>query len=187
MRLVYRDGAIRTNDENLPATNKSIGKSRAGLATLDFRFKLQQNIFNHQRLWAGGNLFPSLRQYSVISVQHTKSTSNSYFTNERMENIFWTGFSNDERHSAIYKIQSVVSKYGDVVNVQLFSDISLSMTIEIEELKIDILYNELANIIGVQKPEYLNSVSKRERTVYLNITFAKGTGNFKNEIPSVPG
>ncbi len=104
-----------------------------------------------------------------------------------MENIFWTGFSDDERHSAINKIQSVISKFGDVVDVHLFSDISLSMTIEIEEFKIDKLYDELTKIIGVQKPEYLNSISKKERTVYINITFVKGTSNLKIEVPSVPG
>lgn len=104
-----------------------------------------------------------------------------------MKNIFWTGFSNDERHSAINKIQSVVSKYGDIVDVHLFSDISLCMTIEIEEFKIDKLYDGLAQIIGVQKPEYLNSISLMERTIYLNITFTKGTGNLKIEVPSVPG
>ncbi len=104
-----------------------------------------------------------------------------------MENIFWTAFSDAERHSAINKIQSVISKYGDVVDVHLFSDISLSMTIEIEEFKIDELYGELTKIIGVQKPKYLNSISKKERTVYINITFAKGTGNLKIEVPSVPG
>ncbi len=104
-----------------------------------------------------------------------------------MENIFWTGFSDDERHSAINKIQSVISKYGDVVDVHLFSDISLSMTVEIEEFKIDKLYDELTKIIGVQKPEYLNSISKKERKVYINITFAKGTGNLKIEVPSVSG
>ena len=104
-----------------------------------------------------------------------------------MENIFWTGFSADERHSAINKIQSVVSKYGDIVDVHLFSDISLSMTIEIEEHVIDKLYDELSKIIGVQKPEYLNSISKKERTIYLNITFVKGTGSLKIEVPSVPG
>lgn len=104
-----------------------------------------------------------------------------------MRNIFWTGFSNDERHSAINKIQSVVSKYGDIVDVHFFSDISLSMTIEIEEFKIDKLYDGLTQIIGVQKHEYLNSISLMERTIYLNITFTKGTGNLKIEVPSVPG
>ncbi len=104
-----------------------------------------------------------------------------------MENIFWKGYSNEERHSAINKIKSVVSKYADVVDFMLFSDISLSLKIEIEEFKIDKLYDELSHNMGIGKFEYLNSIAKRERTVYLNITFSKGTGNLKIEIPSVPG
>jgi hypothetical protein len=104
-----------------------------------------------------------------------------------MENIFWKGYSNDERHSAINKIQSVVSKYGALVDFKLFSDISLSMTIEIEEFKIDKLHDELSKNIAIEKSEYLNSLSKNERTIYLNITFTRGTGNLKIEVPSVPG
>ena len=63
-----------------------------------------------------------------------------------MDNIFWTAFSNDERHSAINKIQNMVSKYGAIVDVHFFSDISLSLTVEIEEFKIDKLYDELTKI-----------------------------------------
>lgn len=104
-----------------------------------------------------------------------------------MNAIFWAGFTNDERHSAITKIQRVVSKFGDIVDIHLFSDLSLSLTIEVQELKIDKLHEELSKIIGVEKAEDLNSISKTERTIYLNITFAKGTGNLKVEVPSVPG
>lgn len=104
-----------------------------------------------------------------------------------MENIFWTGFSDHERYFAIDTIQRVISKYGDVVDVHLFSDVSLSMTIEIEEVKIDKLYEELTKIIGVQRPGPLESISKKERTMYLNITFSKGSGDLKIEVPSVPG
>lgn len=115
------------------------------------------------------------------------TTHNSQIISNIMDNIFWRGFSDDERHSAVDKIQSVVSKYGDVVDVHLFSDISLSVTIEIEEFKIDKLFNELTQIIGVQKSEYLNSISKKKRTIYLNITFTKGTSDLKIDVPSVPG
>ena len=104
-----------------------------------------------------------------------------------MENIFWTGYSNNERHSSIITIENVVSKYGDIVDFKFFSDISFTMAIEIEEFKIDKLYDELTKITVIQKPDYLNSISKIERTIYLNITFTKGTGNLKIEIPSVPG
>ena len=103
-----------------------------------------------------------------------------------MENIFWTGYSNDERHAAINKIKCVVSKYGDVVDFKLFSVISLSRKIEIDKSKINRLYDELSCNMGIDKFENLNSITKKERTVYLNITFNKGTGNLKIEVPSVP-
>ena len=104
-----------------------------------------------------------------------------------MENIFWTGLSDNERHSVIDKIQRIVSKYGDIVDVHLFSDVSLSMTIEIEEFKIDKLYDELTKILRVQRLKSLNSISKKERTIYLNITFSKGTGDLRIKVTSVPG
>jgi hypothetical protein len=31
----------------------------------------RKNIFNHQRMWADGSLFPSLRQYSVVGGNFT--------------------------------------------------------------------------------------------------------------------
>jgi len=104
-----------------------------------------------------------------------------------MGNIFLTGYSNDERHKAIHEIQSLVSKYGDIIDFKFFSDISLSMVIEINEFKIDKLYDDLSKKLGMNKFEYLNSISQTERTIYLNITFVKGTGSLKIEVPSVPG
>ncbi len=104
-----------------------------------------------------------------------------------MENIFWTLYTREERHIAINRIQNAVSNYGDIVDFKFFSDISLSMKVEIKELNIDRLYHELKQIIGINDFDILNSTSKRERTVYLNITFGSGTGNLKIEEPSVPG
>jgi hypothetical protein len=104
-----------------------------------------------------------------------------------MENIFWTGYSNDERHASINTIKTVVATHGDIVDFKLFSNISLTMTIEVEEINIDQLYNELADTIGMDKFDYLHSTSKKERTIYLNITFTKSTGNLIIETPVVPG
>jgi hypothetical protein len=56
-----------------------------------------------------------------------------------MKHIFWTGYSQGDRHEAIDSIKCIVSQYGDLVDFKFFSDISLSMTIEIEALKL-ILY-----------------------------------------------
>jgi len=104
-----------------------------------------------------------------------------------MNTDFWTAYSNDERHTAINKIQSVVSKYGDIIEFKFFSDISITLIIEIIESKIGKLNYELRDIIAIDKYDHYNSNSQIERTIYLNITFTKGTGNLKIEVPSVPG
>ena len=104
-----------------------------------------------------------------------------------MKNLFWTAYSNEERHSAINTIQRVISKYGNIVDFKHFSDLSLTMTIEIEAFKVDQLHNELRDNMAIDKVEHLNSTSRNEKTIYLNITFIKGTGSHTIEVPAVPG
>jgi hypothetical protein len=55
------------------------------------------------------------------------------------------------------------------------------------ESKISKLNDELLDIITIDKYDQYNLTSQIERTIYLNITFTKGTGNLKIEVPSVPG
>ena len=104
-----------------------------------------------------------------------------------MENIFWTGYSEKNRYSTIQAIQTIVSKYGDIVDFKLFSDISINITIELEEHKVDVLFHHLKDIIGMGEFEYLDSISTKERTIYLNLSFSKGSGNLIIETPAVPG
>jgi hypothetical protein len=104
-----------------------------------------------------------------------------------MKHIFWTGYSNNERLASINAIRSIVSRFGDIVDYKLFSDISLTMTIEMEEAKMNTLYDDLKDIISMDAFEYIHSDSTNERTIYFSISFSKGTGNLKIEVPAVPG
>lgn len=104
-----------------------------------------------------------------------------------MENLFWTGYSNDERMVAIRAIESIVNTYGFIIDFKQFSDISISITIEVAEANIDILYAELKKHLKLDDFEAIHASSDTERTVYLNVTFAKGSGDLKIEIPAVPG
>ena len=104
-----------------------------------------------------------------------------------MSKFFWTGYYNGSRHAGINDIQNIVTKYGDVVDFKLFSDISITLVIEAKELNIDKMYNDLSNSISIDPFNLLNSKSQKERTIFLNITFAKGTGDLRIEVPSVPG
>lgn len=104
-----------------------------------------------------------------------------------MKNIFWTGYCNNERITAISEIEKIVDNHGYITDFKLFSDISLMIKIELEELNIDELYIALKSYIRLNDFEKLNSTSSRERIIFLNITFKKGTGNLAIENPAVPG
>jgi hypothetical protein len=104
-----------------------------------------------------------------------------------MQNIFWTGYSNNNRNAAIHSVQTVVAKFGDIVDFKFFSDISMTIMIEIKEVNIDNLYHELSECIGMEKHDYLHSSSQKERTIFLHITFSNGRGNMTVKTPSVPG
>jgi hypothetical protein len=104
-----------------------------------------------------------------------------------MQNVFWTAYSNQSRTAAISQLEEIISRYGYIVQFQPFSDLSLSIQIEIAESQIDALYASLEKQMRLDAFEKINSASDRERNVFLNITFIKGLGNLKIEVPAVPG
>lgn len=98
-----------------------------------------------------------------------------------------TAYCKQKRLIAINEIEKIVSEYGYIVDFKPFSEISLILNIEIEELNIDKLYFALKSYMGMKDFEELRSHSNRERTVFLNITFVQGTGDLIIESPAVPG
>lgn len=104
-----------------------------------------------------------------------------------MNVIFWTGYCNYERVVAISEIEKIINNYGYISDFKHFSDISLSIKIELEELNIDKLFNALNDFMNINDFEKINSSSNRERIIFLNVTFVKGTGNLRIEIPAIPG
>lgn len=93
--------------------------------------------------------------------------------------IFWKAFCNESKFVALDKINQIIDIYGDVVDVKQFSDVSMSLRIELPENTIDTLYLDLKTYIELEAFEKLESKSTRERTVFLNISFALGEGNAK--------
>ena len=102
----------------------------------------------------------------------------------------WRVFSNQDRIKAIEALKAIISKNdGYIVNFNLFSDLALSLTVEIEERNIIDLYSELESIMQITeaKPSHLNDNSKKDWWILMNVSFSKGKGNLKVEIPNVPG
>ena len=104
-----------------------------------------------------------------------------------MKNIFWTGLSNGERLSTTSTVAGIINKHGYLVDFKPFSDISITLVIEIEECKIDLLYDDLAAYMSMKEFPRMASISTRERTVYLDLTFIQGRGELIQEIPAIPG
>jgi len=104
-----------------------------------------------------------------------------------MKHTFWTAYSNKNRILTISEIEKMVSVYGYITDFKQYSDISIMIKIEIEELKIDNLYNDLSKYINLDNIEQLSSSSNKERIIYLNITFTTGTGDVRIEVPAIPG
>ena len=102
----------------------------------------------------------------------------------------WQLFSNQDRITAIEALKAIISKNdGYIVNFNLFSDLALSLTVEIEEQNISNLYSELETIISISesKPGNIDDDSKKDWWILMNVSFSKGKGNLKVEIPDVPG
>ena len=104
-----------------------------------------------------------------------------------MDIIYWTGYCKNERIIAIGEIEKIINNYGYITDFKQFSNITLSIKIELEELNIDKLFNALKSYMSLNDFGKINSSSNRERLIFLNITFVKGTGDLRIEIPAIPG
>lgn len=104
-----------------------------------------------------------------------------------MKPIFWTGYCNNERTAAISELEKIVSQYGFITHFKQFSDIALALSIELTEAHIDPLYEALNTYIQLDEAPKMNSRAEKEHLIFLNITFTKGTGDLKVEVPEVPG
>jgi hypothetical protein len=74
-----------------------------------------------------------------------------------MKNIFWTGYCKTNRISAISEIQKIVINFGYITDFKQFSDISLTIVIEVEERKINSLYLAIKEFMHLNDFELLNS------------------------------
>ena len=103
---------------------------------------------------------------------------------------FWEGYTNIDRMEAINMIEQIISSNsGCIINFNRFSDLALSLMLEVEPHKVKALYEALNNFMLVTGlPEnYENENTAKDITIFLNITFGKSKGDLIIEVPQVPG
>jgi hypothetical protein len=104
-----------------------------------------------------------------------------------MKNYYWSGICNIDRLKAIDEITGIANRYATILNFQRFSDISLSLILDVEEGNLTNLKNGLSDIMSMDCADTDLDGSEPECIVLLHITFTKGTGNLKIEVPDIPG
>ena len=110
--------------------------------------------------------------------------------NHMKKKLSWQVFSNDDRNKAIEAVKNAISHSdGCIMNFNMFSDLALTLSIEIEENKIQTLYKALSLVVNISELELhdMNLESKKEWLIFMNISFGRGKGELKQEIPEAPG
>ncbi len=98
-------------------------------------------------------------------------------------------FSNEDRIKAIEDVKDIISSSdGCIMNFGIFSDLALSLSIEIEENRIGPLHKGLSSILSmpVYNSQDINLKSNKEWLILMNVSFSNGKGELKQEIPKVP-
>ena len=100
------------------------------------------------------------------------------------------GFTSRSRNEIIEELKQTISTNGGyILNFNFYSDLAISFTIEIEEQHLMKLYRGLSQVINVNNsfPSHLDSDSNKDYWVLLSVSFTKGTGDYRIDIPEVPG
>ena len=107
-----------------------------------------------------------------------------------MQKLNWQAFSNRQRVTVIEEVKGVISRNeGYITNFNMYSDLAMSLSIEIEEKRIQALHLALSERLTIS-PRELSGIDERsdkDWLIFMNISFGSGTGKLKREIPSVPG
>ena len=103
-----------------------------------------------------------------------------------MKKFYWKGICNENRNLDISEIEDIINKDGYIIQFKFFSDIMMSLVIEIEEVRIEKLFENLKQKIRLTSDtENHRSVSNKDAQILLSVTFSKSTGNLKIEVPAV--
>ena len=99
----------------------------------------------------------------------------------------WEAFCRKDRIAAISETENIVNRYASILDFHRFSDIALELTIEIDNSKAEALFKALNAIMTVTGDVPTASEANKESLIYINMRFAKGTGDLSIPVPEVPG
>ncbi|MCC6817403.1 MAG: hypothetical protein IT245_00730 [Bacteroidia bacterium] len=108
------------------------------------------------------------------------------FESHHSHSLFWSAVGHGNRVSVISDCEKIINDLGFIIEFKKFSDLALSLQIDIQADRILILYNALKKVLNLD-PFDTNEINEHIKTVFLNISFADGHGDLRIEVPDVPG
>ncbi len=99
-----------------------------------------------------------------------------------LQKLNWQAYTNQNRNQITEQVKDAISMSdGCIINFTLFSDLAMSLSIEIEENKIHHLHASIAKIIPLTELDLkqIQTDSQREWLIFLNISFSEGKGDLK--------
>jgi hypothetical protein len=103
------------------------------------------------------------------------------------QKLNWQAYTNDDRNKIIKEVkETIITCDGYIMNFSMFSDLALSLSIEIEENKIQALHKALSHILKVSdfSEGNINVNSRKEWLIFMNISFSSGKGELKKNTSS---
>jgi hypothetical protein len=118
-----------------------------------------------------------------------QALENNSTETQHMRNVFWTGICKLPRIDGIQEAEKIIDELGFITDFKQFSDLAISLVIEIEACKVKKLYHALSEKFTLDPFEALK-VGEDDKTstqIFFNISFTEGHGDLKIDVPSVPG
>ncbi|NUN10414.1 MAG: hypothetical protein HUU54_14665 [Ignavibacteriaceae bacterium] len=104
-----------------------------------------------------------------------------------MKRLYWRAIGKSGRIETINDISTAIYSCGYISEFKRFSDISLSIIIEITGKNIPTLTEKISKLSGLDHGN-INSISEDEQyIILLHLSFPEAAGNLEIEVPAVPG
>lgn len=107
-----------------------------------------------------------------------------------LKKLNWQAYTNKDRNKSIEEIKKTIDdNEGCILNFTMFSDLAMSLSIEIQEKYILQLHKALSDTLRITELDIatIRPNSPKEYILFLNVSFGAGSGNLKKVVPAVPG
>jgi hypothetical protein len=89
-------------------------------------------------------------------------------------NYYWNGYSSGDRIALLPVLEQNITRFGYVVNVQPFSDLSLVLTLEVSATNLQPLQETLAEVLQLDEEPMLPAEPAAACVVFLHVNFSRG-------------